>query len=282
LSFLKKIYASLKKNLKFSISDPENFEEVWSFNSNRIRVGSLGLIILLICSIGFAYLINSGSMSGYFGKDDVSIERQELEEQTQQISALTEKISAQESYIENIKLILSGEIPIDSPLDTIIKDMKDIDFDKLNASETDSEKELAKKIKDDMRTASSQNKSITYFASPVVGVISQEYNKKNHPGIDVVTEKDKAVKACSPGTVIYSGYTRKDGHIIIIDHANKFISVYKHNKRTLKKIGTKVRMGDPISIVGNTGENTDGPHLHFELWFDQSPVNPKDYMKFTR
>ena len=110
----------------------------------------------------------------------------------------------------------------------------------------------------------------------------QEFDLNNHPGIDVVTEKDMAVKACLSGTVIYAGYTRKDGYIVIIEHQNKYISIYKHNKRVLKKIGSKVQLGDPISIVGNTGGNTDGPHLHFELWHDQTPVNPQEYMSFSR
>jgi murein DD-endopeptidase MepM/ murein hydrolase activator NlpD len=71
-----------------------------------------------------------------------------------------------------------------------------------------------------------------------------------------------------------------DGYILILDHANGYITVYKHNKKALKKIGEKVKLGDPIAIVGNTGDNTDGPHLHFELWYNQSPVNPTDYMNF--
>ena len=57
--------------------------------------------------------------------------------------------------------------------------------------------------------------------------------------------------------------------------------MYKHNQRVMKKAGSKVQIGDPIAIVGNTGENTDGPHLHFELWIDQQAVDPEDYLNFT-
>src|SRR5690606_8121373 len=133
----------------------------------------------------------------------------------------------------------------------------------IKTDETQEEVSIAKKVKNDMLTKNESqiDSKITYFASPVEGVISQTFDRKNHVGIDVVTEKDKAVKACLAGTVIYTGYTRKDGYIIVIDHGNKFLSIYKHNKRVLKKIGAKVQLGDPISIVGDTGENSDGPHL---------------------
>ena len=133
-----------------------------------------------------------------------------------------------------------------------------------------------------MSTPKDSKESIKFFGSPVLGEISQEFKAPNHPGIDVVTTKNETVKACLGGTVIYSGYTRKDGHILIIAHPGDYVSVYKHNKTLLKKVGRKVQLGDPIAIVGNTGENTNGPHLHFELWYQQTPVNPADYMKFTR
>jgi len=95
-----------------------------------------------------------------------------------------------------------------------------------------------------------------------------------------VTPKNKTVLACLSGTVIYSGFSQKDGHILILEHPNNFISVYKHNQSRLKISGDKVRTGDPIAIVGNSGENSTGPHLHFELWLNQKALNPLDYMKF--
>ena len=115
-----------------------------------------------------------------------------------------------------------------------------------------------------------------------MGVVSQKFNSENHFGIDVVTKKNEVVKACLAGTIIYAGYTHKDGYIILIEHKNDVVSVYRHNQRVLKKTGATVKLGDPIAIVGNTGENTDGPHLHFELWQNQVPVNPSDFIRFTR
>ena len=105
MKFLRRIYRGLRKNLKFSISNPESFEEVWSFNSNGIRVISLSLILILILSIPISLLFSSNS--SYFSSGDVSIEREELEDQNKEIMALSEKIQAQENYILNIQRILN-------------------------------------------------------------------------------------------------------------------------------------------------------------------------------
>lgn len=284
LNFLKKIYNSLQKKLKFSASDPTTFREVWSFNSTGTRVISLTVLLILCLFMLIAYLFGSGSLTNYFSANDVSIERDELERQNEKIIDLTNQLENQENYIQNIKHILKGEIPVPNSHDSVLKDIITVNIDTLESKQTKSENALAKKVKSDMFTVTtkSEKMAITYFATPVVGVISQNFNKKNHSGIDVVTKKNTAVKACLSGTVIYSGYSHKDGHILIIDHSNNFVSVYKHNKHALKKTGAKIRSGDPIAIVGNTGENSDGPHLHFELWYNQSPVNPEDYIKFTR
>ena len=280
MKIFKRIYKGLKRNLKFSISNPQNFKEVWSFNSNGIRVISLMVLILLVFSFILAYFLGVS----LFSSGTKSIEREQLEAQTLKIDSLSNQIQAQENYIANIKKILLGEIPIDSQYDSIPKDLKEMDLSQLNAEETQEENSIAKKVKADLLTKSDSQKEskIAYFASPVEGVVSQSFDRKNHIGIDVVTDKDKVVKACLAGTIIYSGFTRKDGYIVIIDHGDKLLSVYKHNKRILKKIGAKVQLGDPISIVGDTGENSDGPHLHFELWLDQQPVDPAKYMNFKR
>lgn len=277
---LRELLERARKNLKFSAENPENFEEVWSFNTSTIRILSLIALFLLVFSFVILYFFGS-MFNGVGGNEDVSIERSKLETQRQHLEDLEKQLVNQEKYINSIKLILLGEVPFDSNIDSLTE-VGSIKLDSIKLESSDNEKKLAAKIKQDMLTQKGGDKSLNYFSTPVTGVISQKYHKTNHPGIDVVTEADEAVKTCLAGTIIYSGYTRKDGHILIIDHSNGFISVYKHNKTALKKLGAKVKMGDPIAIVGNTGENSDGPHLHFELWHNQTPVNPSDYIRFTK
>ena len=120
-----------------------------------------------------------------------------------------------------------------------------------------------------------------FFYSPLTGLVSDRYNvSEGHFGVDVVAKKNEPVKAVADGTVIFASWTQDSGHVIAIQHRSNLISVYKHNAELLKKVGNFVSGGEIISIVGNTGELTDGPHLHFELWNDGNPVNPEDFVSF--
>jgi murein DD-endopeptidase MepM/ murein hydrolase activator NlpD len=119
------------------------------------------------------------------------------------------------------------------------------------------------------------------FDAPVKGIISDKFSPDRHPAVDIVCEKGATIKACLDGVIVYSGYTKEDGYFTILDHGNNYISIYKHNKVNLKQIGQRVQLGDPIAIAGNTGENSTGPHLHFELWFEQKPIDPQTLMSFN-
>ncbi len=275
MSFFRNSIRKLKKNIKFSITNPENFREIWSVNSTVLQVISLGLISLFV----FVFFIGFIFKLSFF--DDISIERDKLEIQNQKVRDLTNKMNAQEDYISNIKLILSGEIPVNTPMDSVVEIRDSLFKIEFDSQFSDEEKQLALKVKEDMSTLESENvRAIKYFGSPIFGEISQKFNIKNHKGIDIVARKNDIIKSCLAGVIVYSGYTNKDGNLLIIQHDDGVVSVYKHNKRLIKKTGQRVKLGDPIAIIGNTGENTDGPHLHFELWIDQTPVDPQGYIKF--
>ena len=129
---------------------------------------------------------------------------------------------------------------------------------------------------------SSTNLKNLHFVIPLKGMITNEFDtKNNHFGIDIVGGKGDAVLATLPGTVILSTWSLETGYLVQIQHDNNLISVYKHNSVLLKKSGDRVVAGESIAIVGNSGENTTGPHLHFELWYNGNPVNPRDYITFT-
>ncbi|XOV66851.1 MAG: M23 family metallopeptidase [Fluviicola sp.] len=280
MGFWKKIVEKSRKSVKYSASDPTNFEEVWSFTSTRIRVVSLLVVLLLVVGFGMSFLI-SWLGGPVVGGNDATIERKQLEKQFEKIAKLEEKTRKRDQYNGALLKILRGEVPFNSDIDSLAE-VTDPDYGSIQTKPSKSELEVSKKVKDDMRTGNRSEATIPYFKSPVKGVVSDGFKKELHGGIDVVTEKNESIKACLSGTVLFSGFTRQDGYIVILDHGNGYASVYKHARKALKKTGDRVQIGDPIAIVGNTGENTTGPHLHFELWYNQSPVNPEDYIKFTR
>ncbi len=119
------------------------------------------------------------------------------------------------------------------------------------------------------------------FFTPVKGTVVSTYDPKiRHYGIDIAAAENEAVKAVLGGTVIFSNFTVETGYVIAVQHANNYISVYKHNSALLKHAGDIVRAGEPIAFVGNSGHLTTGPHLHFELWMNGNAVNPQQYISF--
>lgn len=120
-----------------------------------------------------------------------------------------------------------------------------------------------------------------FFFSPISGLISRKYNlQEDHFGVDIVSKRNEPVMSVASGTVILSSWTQDSGYVIAIQHSANLISIYKHNAELLKKTGNFVNGGEVIAIIGNTGDLTDGPHLHFELWYKGNPVNPEDFVTF--
>jgi murein DD-endopeptidase MepM/ murein hydrolase activator NlpD len=119
------------------------------------------------------------------------------------------------------------------------------------------------------------------FFSPVHGYVTYSFDlAEDHYGVDIVTKQDEKIKSTLDGTIVFSGFSAADGNVMQVQHSNNLISIYKHCSVLLKSTGDRVKAGEAIAVVGNTGENSSGPHLHFELWFNGSPVNPQEFVVF--
>ena len=119
------------------------------------------------------------------------------------------------------------------------------------------------------------------FFPPVKGILTEEFNKAiNHPYVDIAVQENSAVCSVLKGTIIAAYWTDETGYNIHIQHDNDLISIYRHNTKLLKKTGDTVDAGTPVSLAGNAGELSSGPHLHFELWHKGVPIDPTLYIKF--
>jgi murein DD-endopeptidase MepM/ murein hydrolase activator NlpD len=120
--------------------------------------------------------------------------------------------------------------------------------------------------------------------NPVDGFITMNFDtdEKDHYGIDLVANENALIRSVADGVVIFSEYSNTTGYVIGIWHSQyDLISFYKHNSRLYKSVGSYVVAGEAIAVIGNTGINSSGTHLHFELWHDKNPVNPADYLDFN-
>ncbi|TSJ81425.1 MAG: M23 family metallopeptidase [Candidatus Cardinium sp.] len=116
---------------------------------------------------------------------------------------------------------------------------------------------------------------------PINGMVTKSFHKEgNHYGVDIVAKEKDPIKATSAGVVIFSDWSVDTGWVVVIQHYNNVVSIYKHCAILFKKVGNLVRAGDVIALMGNSGEISTGPHLHFELWSEGVALNPEDYINF--
>jgi hypothetical protein len=120
---------------------------------------------------------------------------------------------------------------------------------------------------------------IPYFSKPVNGFVSRDFNPDiGHFGIDYVVKSGTPVYSTANGFIVFADFISRDGYTIIISHPGNYLSFYKHCSILVKKERENVLQGELIALSGNSGEITTGPHLHFELWENGLPVNPRGYL----
>ncbi len=287
MSKRKKLIDRLKEKYKLVILNDDTFEEKASFNASLwyLIIGTTAFAILLIFLT--ITTIKYTPLREYLtGIPDVESKKNIVDAYTK-IDSLEQISKANDLYLSNLKNVINGNIDnkkLEKPKDI----SKASDSIKLNQKISKEEKELRNLIesegKFDLNTENNAEKSgiasYTFF-SPLRGKITDQFDsKKQHYGIDIATRKNENIKATLDGTVVFSNFTPETGHVIAIQHGNNLLSFYKHCSVLLKKVGSFVRAGEVIAVVGDTGEYSTGPHLHFELWFNGTPVNPENYMTF--
>jgi murein DD-endopeptidase MepM/ murein hydrolase activator NlpD len=119
---------------------------------------------------------------------------------------------------------------------------------------------------------------------PVRGFVTREYrttggeqSDRYHPGIDIAAPTGSPIRASADGVVLTSGWDERYGYLVVIDHGFGLTTLYGHNSRNVVEVGQRVRRGDVIAFLGNTGRST-APHLHFEVRKNGLPVDPRQYL----
>lgn len=273
----KKIIKNWNRELKFAIYNSKNYQEIFGFSTTKIRIISLILVFIILTSLLLIYLLSLTPFGQSFYTSLSNHNKTELIVQRKRVDSLARIINNQNQYIENFKRVFTG----DFQEDTIqLKNANaHINLDSINSQPSEAEKIINQEVKSDQFTLRKMNAQFMHFYTPLKGVVSQTYSK-DHQAVDIVAPKNSYFSACLSGVVIYSDFSLQDGNILIIKHSGNYISIYKHAKSILKSRGDKVRIGDVLGIVGNTGTSSTGPHLHFELWHNQQVVNPENYMHF--
>ena len=278
-----KLKEKLTFKYRFVVLNEDTFEERFSFKLNRLNAFVLGGIFsVLLITLTILFIVFTPLKEYIQGYSSTELKK-EASELVYKVDSLNQVLSVNDLYIENIQQVLKGEIKrVSFNKDSVLNQFKidEIDF---APSPVDSafRVEVEQKDRYSVFEEATRNTDIV-FTAPIKGEITENYNDRDkHFAIDIAVEKDTPVKAVADGTVIFRGFTADTGYVIVIEHNQGFISVYKHNSTIFKEQGDLVKSGEVIASAGSTGNLSTASHLHFELWNDGYPVNPANYINFN-
>ena len=278
--FFKKLF----NDYKVVVLSEDTFEEKFAFKASKINVFVLMLVysvILISFTISIVFFTQLRELVPGYSSSDLLNRAIYL---TQKTDSLERQIELNNKFYKSIEDVLSGKtdefierdsIPIDSSLneknffsispnseDSILRNYVDSQ-DKFNL--TKNELVIENKM----------------FFSPIKGDITQTFNfEENHFAIDIAAEIGTPVKSILDGKILFSEWSVDTGHVIIVDHGDNIVSVYKHNSKSLKEQNDFVQAGEVIAYSGNQGSLSSGPHLHFELWKNGTPIDPEPLLNF--
>ncbi len=280
-----KRWERLKYKYKLSVINETSFDEVWSFRLSQLHVlmflSALGVVVVVLTILLVAFTGLREFIPGY---PDGNM-RQMIIVNAIRVDSLEQEVLKRDRYMEALQMVMYGGDT--TAFQELKKDSLRMGYDSLQFQLSETENTFRAEIEEQERfnlgvgLENQSDNDYYHFFPPVEGIIVQNLNEsERHYGTDIVAKANAKVAAVMDGVVVFTDWTVKTGYVIQIQHANDFLSVYKHNSTLLKKQGDYVRAGEVIAIVGNTGEETTGPHLHFELWRAGNPLNPEDFIQF--
>lgn len=274
----------MKFKFKLTLTNENTLDDVVNVRVSRIHgIAVLTTIMLILFAIA-ATIITFTPLRNYLPGYMNSEVRSQIVTNALRVDSLQQLVEKQTLYIMNIQDIFSGNVRVDTVHS--IQDLTEIREDSLMAR-TQREEEFRRKYEEaekyNLTSIDPEMADLMgiIFYRPTRGMISSRFDSDHrHFGIDIAANPNESVLATLEGIVILSTYTAETGYLIGVQHPQGFVSVYKHCDSLLKREGERVRAGEAIALVGNTGTLTTGPHLHFELWYKGRPVNPENYIVF--
>ena len=279
-----RLWDRLKYKYKLSVINETSYEEVFNFRLSQLHVlTALSVLAVILVVLTILLIAFTGLREFIPGYPDGNM-RQMIAQNALRVDSLENELLKRDRFFKSIRLVLNGGDT--TSLERSREDTARYRNDTIRFQISEQENEFRAAIEERERFNLSlgmkeQTHDYYHFFPPVEGIVTQSFDeKKRHYGTDIVAKANAKVAAVLDGVVIFTDWTVKTGYVIQVQHTNDLISVYKHNSILLKKQGDYVRAGEVLGVVGNTGEESSGPHLHFELWRAGNPLNPENFIKF--
>lgn len=272
---------------RFSVINDHTFEEVWRIRLTRYNAFLLITFLVVFIIAATTSMISFTNLREFIpGYPDVAMRRNILVSAIR-LDSLDRELALRDKYFANLNAIISGNVPAES----LVRQDTTRNYKAISFSTTPEDSALRARVeyeeKFSLTLGPSSPEPVTslaglHFFPPVKGIISGRYEvRTKHFGTDIVTKPSAVIASALDGTVIFTGWTMETGFVIQVQHQNNIVSIYKHNASLLKETGDLVRAGEAISVVGGSGElYTSGPHLHFEIWYKGSPLDPEKHILF--
>lgn len=286
----KKLKEKLHKKYRIVIYNYDTHEERFHFRLTRMNAIGIVIVSMLLLIILTTYIIAFTPLREYIpGYTDVSLNKRvyEMERRADSLEIIFQQ---KDQYINNIKRIIMDDDFTTDSINSLLTQSSNTDFNNITIKKSKEDSIFRANFEIETRnnlfnspimSDITADLKIVSFYSPIDGIVTNHFDRANkHYGTDLVASNNAVIKATADGTVIYSGWSVDNGYCIGIQHNGNLLSFYKHNAVLLKEEGEYVSAGDPIAIYGNSGSLSTGPHLHFELWYNGTPLNPEDYISF--
>ena len=271
-----------RSNYRLAVVKEDSYEEKFALSLSKrnifLLISFITLFVILITALFIFYTPVREYIPGY---DKTKIRMQAIEN-LEKIDSIMISLQKNKQFIESFSSTINGE-----EFNSVYKNnqsVQNIELSELEVNINIEDSILRKivEIEDRFNFIESENNEISLdLISPAKGLLSEGFNfSDKHFGVDIVLKERTPIKSISDGIVIFSAWTLNYGHTVVVYHKNKLTSIYKHNESIKVKKGDFVMSGEIIALSGNTGDLTTGPHLHFEIWDSQGPINPEDLISF--
>lgn len=272
------------RNFRIAVIDDNTHKQLLTVRTTRTGFFVAAVTILVcISAVMFSIIAFTPVRTFIPGYPDERTKRAAIQNAIK-ADSLETVIYKWELYSENLRRTIEGREPlkIDSLLNRKVQGVQSSDIKSLHKKDSLLRQQIKEEEQFEISSRNKRNLPIEglHFFTPVKGVISQNYDPDFHPYIDITAPAGSVVKAVLDGTVISAGWNEQTGNSIQIQHSGDIVSIYRHNEKLLKKAGDRVSAGTPIALLGNTGTETTGTHLHFELWHNGDTVDPTLYINF--
>ena len=280
----KRIAKKLLSRYRMVVINEKTFEEQLQFRLSRLNLIIVGVLLLASMSIGTFMVIAYTPLKEYIPEYDSSAMRKQALENYFKTDSLIKMYEKNIQYLNTVKGTLTGEFVFEndsSPTDSGEQQADNFNYKPITIKEDSIIRKIVEQEDKYNISQSFVDEVEGLFFPPAKGSISEGFNLEDkHYAVDIVLNENDPVKSIGDGIVVFVGWTTETGYVIMIEHINGMLSVYKHNSLLNKEQGDRVVAGEVIAQAGNTGEFSTGWHLHFELWMEGYPMNPENFFDF--